>query len=848
MKRKSLLTMLHCLLVLSLALLPSLEFARPVVASASASTASTLSSVQQQVQTVSSTVYGSQPQGSTNSVASAVYSTVYSASKQFSVKSFGAVGDGHHDDTAAIQSAVNYVANLPGAVAFFPQGTYLISNRITIPSNTSLLGIGASSVIMGSASMGTGSMLFVDTSTSARQNISIANLTLNGVSNLPGFLGNTCIRIDRQNLTLNSPGYGFNNISITNNTFQNCFTAIAVCNVLASGAVQSNLTISGNKVYNTTRFGFGEIGNVNNLTISNNTLANIGHDPNPNMTFWDAIYAQNGSNITITNNTISNFGDDAIEVGHYPYASNVPAPSNVNITNNNIEQSTGGANSGDGILISGAANVNISNNTISDINMWGIHVRDSSYTGDNIPTIKVTIQSNTIEHTTMYDGISICLSNYGAIPDNNFTVSNNTIADIAGSGISINNNQNIINNEYTISNNNINNCSGNFINALSGGGTISGNICNNSQQDGLYTAPGVENMTINSNQVYAYGLSQSNRYHGILAMDGANSVFSSNKINSQTNIAYVGISVHNASNTSSKVTYNTISHASIAIYSTSLLNIINNNTDTLTATNVAVTGVAINKTSDTITAGNTDTLTATISPANATNQAVTWTTSNASVATVAGGVVTAVAAGNATITVTSTDGSKTATCAVTVQAASALARLTIAGTIPTMSVGGNTINLKGLALAGTDQYGNSFSLTSLTPTWAVASGASYASLIGTTMTPVAVGSGTVTATIGSVTSNALPFTVTPPTITVSPNSIPPAKAGTSYSQAFTASGGTGPYTYTESGTLPTGIAFANGTLAGKASKTGAYPITITATDANKFTGTESLTLAVAVSH
>ncbi len=201
--------------------------------------------------------------------------------------------------------------------------------------------------------------------------------------------------------------------------------------------------------------------------------------------------------------------------------------------------------------------------------------------------------------------------------------------------------------------------------------------------------------------------------------DGANSVISSNKIDSETNIGYVGIGVHNASNTSSKVTYNTISHASTAIYSTSPLNIINNNTDTLTATNVAVTGVAINKTSDTITAGNTDTLTATISPANATNQAVTWTTSNASVATVAGGVATAVAAGNATITVTTTDGSKTATCAVTVQAASALARLTIAGTIPTMSVGGNTFNLKGLALAGTDQYGNSFGLTSLTPTWAM---------------------------------------------------------------------------------------------------------------------------------
>lgn len=66
------------------------------------------------------------------------------------------------------------------------------------------------------------------------------------------------------------------------------------------------------------------------------------------------------------------------------------------------------------------------------------------------------------------------------------------------------------------------------------------------------------------------------------------------------------------------------------------------------------------------------TLTPTVSPDNATDKTVTWTTSDASVATVADGVVTAVAAGTATITATATNGTddtsddKTATCAVTV--------------------------------------------------------------------------------------------------------------------------------------------------------------------------------------
>jgi hypothetical protein len=61
------------------------------------------------------------------------------------------------------------------------------------------------------------------------------------------------------------------------------------------------------------------------------------------------------------------------------------------------------------------------------------------------------------------------------------------------------------------------------------------------------------------------------------------------------------------------------------------------------------------------------TLTPTISPANATNQNVSWSTSNSAVATVsAAGVVSFVGAGNATITVTTQESGKTATCNVTV--------------------------------------------------------------------------------------------------------------------------------------------------------------------------------------
>jgi uncharacterized protein YjdB len=85
------------------------------------------------------------------------------------------------------------------------------------------------------------------------------------------------------------------------------------------------------------------------------------------------------------------------------------------------------------------------------------------------------------------------------------------------------------------------------------------------------------------------------------------------------------------------------------------------------STTVPVTGVTVSPTTLSLTVGQTATLTATVSPANATNKNVTWSSSNSSVATVSStGVVTAVAAGSATITVTTVDGAKTATCAVTV--------------------------------------------------------------------------------------------------------------------------------------------------------------------------------------
>ena len=84
---------------------------------------------------------------------------------------------------------------------------------------------------------------------------------------------------------------------------------------------------------------------------------------------------------------------------------------------------------------------------------------------------------------------------------------------------------------------------------------------------------------------------------------------------------------------------------------------------------IPVDYVTVSPASATIDQGSTITLTASVSPSDAGNTSVYWTTSNSNVATVnASGVVTGVGGGTATITVYSADGTKSAACTVTVKA------------------------------------------------------------------------------------------------------------------------------------------------------------------------------------
>ena len=83
---------------------------------------------------------------------------------------------------------------------------------------------------------------------------------------------------------------------------------------------------------------------------------------------------------------------------------------------------------------------------------------------------------------------------------------------------------------------------------------------------------------------------------------------------------------------------------------------------------VDVTGITLDETAATVEIGESLTLTATVSPYNATIKTVTWKSSDETVATVVDGVITTIKDGTADITATANDGSGVfATCALTVE-------------------------------------------------------------------------------------------------------------------------------------------------------------------------------------
>ena len=162
-------------------------------------------------------------------------------------------------------------------------------------------------------------------------------------------------------------------------------------------------------------------------------------------------------------------------------------------------------------------------------------------------------------------------------------------------------------------------------------------------------------------------------------------------------------------------------------------------TCTVTVVATQVTSVTLNKTSASLKVSETVTLVATVSPSDATDKTVTWSTSDASVATVKNGVVTALKVGTATITAKA--GDKTATCKITVEA-TPVTSITLDKTSASLKVK-ETVTL--IATFGPNDA------TDKTVTW-TSSDTSVATVKNGVVTAVKVGTATITAKAGSKTA------------------------------------------------------------------------------------------------
>ncbi len=104
---------------------------------------------------------------------------------------------------------------------------------------------------------------------------------------------------------------------------------------------------------------------------------------------------------------------------------------------------------------------------------------------------------------------------------------------------------------------------------------------------------------------------------------------------------------------------------------------------------------------------------------------------------------------------------------------------------------------------------------------------------------------TVTVTDSLLISSAKSFTITPvAALEIATAALPNPGVGVAYSQTLATAGGTAPYTFTWTGTLPTGLTLSTaGVLSGNPSAVGSFPFTAQVTDNVGATATKSYTLS-----
>lgn len=326
----------------------------------------------------------------------------------FNVKSYGALGDGTTDDTAAILSAIA-AAVVNGGTVFFPPGVFyhLTDIALTNINNVSIKGAGRSGILKSGNSTTCNGIAI-----SGCSHISVSDLQINGnKSNMSGGInykiqqgifitGSDDVTVERCYIhDCYSSGIMANgnntNLFIKNNRMVACFdNQIYVrANDLTPYTACSNGTISGNICSGGSYSGIQVLGS-SYYTIENNICFNNG----PTAGQGDGIGSEGASYITITGNVCYNNGVQGIqsrftnEVGTAQISSHIIIKGNECYNNTNAGGDNGGigVNDSDDVLVEGnlvygntfGININGGNgNGVTNCKIIGNKVRNNSDSG-----------------------------------------------------------------------------------------------------------------------------------------------------------------------------------------------------------------------------------------------------------------------------------------------------------------------------------------------------------------------------------------------------------------------------------------------------------------------------------
>jgi hypothetical protein len=270
----------------------------------------------------------------------------------YNVKSYGAFGDGVHDDMAAIQAAATAAGG--GGVTFIPPGRYKTTSPILLSSGVSVIGTPAS---------------IIDYSSS---------IASEGAFYTPGNGNNYGVysQISVRNLQINaydSPAlafYGIDNLVIEN-VKAICTGATYPAELIILGMCRQS-AILGNSLYNAK---------------------------------GDSIFMIGCYDYSIVGNSIYNSGDDGIYVG---WTGTTPQSHHVAVVGNTLD--TGGAN---GIRMEGS-HVAVAGNTITGFTANGVIVdTEGTYNTDDVTVTGNTIDTceaggvEVTNSTTVVSGIRI---------------------------------------------------------------------------------------------------------------------------------------------------------------------------------------------------------------------------------------------------------------------------------------------------------------------------------------------------------------------------------------------------------------------------------------------------------